>query len=239
MSWKALIANCIDNNNLKNAKYYSEKLYSLKKGKDYETTFELATIYYLDGEYQRAIHLLTKSNLLSNSELGLKIKLKVYQLVAQCMEKNGQWEECIELLDSILEEDFMSLQRLMKSSGSANAGSEIHIVATLCSLKAKAHEAMENRQKSKVWYQNAVLCDVYCAEAYFELIDNQMLTMCEEEKLINRLDFSKIQDDADREMMKSAYLCRGCRYATDRDTDKAIQSLENVFGIGGDASVVR
>ena len=53
-------------------------------------------------------------------------------------------------------------------------GGLISPVASLCLLRGRVYEKLDNRPRAVRWFKSALFCDIRCYEAFAALIDNQV-----------------------------------------------------------------
>lgn len=51
-------------------------------------------------------------------------------------------------------------------------------VASLCLLRGRVYEKLDNRPRAVRWFKSALFCDIRCYEAFAALIDNQVNKVC-------------------------------------------------------------
>jgi hypothetical protein len=66
-------------------------------------------------------------------------------------------------------------------------GQAIQLRSALCLLRARAHEALDNRPAAIHWFRATVAADPYCQEALGALLHHHMLTNGEELALVDSL----------------------------------------------------
>lgn len=82
-------------------------------------------------------------------------------------------------------------------------GGSVSTAATVCYLRGKAFEALENRARAISCYRDALHLDPYCYEAFDALVGNHMLTNDEELQLLEGI--AALPGD---EWLKLMYRCR-------------------------------
>ena len=119
--------------------------------------YKLAQIYYKQRQYKRALQTLQKSQC-ANSDKNFRL------LAGQCLAECKEYEQCL----SVLGDDDLH-EMLPEDSPSSASGDELDAIAAMCVLRGRVYDMMQNRQKAAFWYhwyQEAVLRDVKCYEAF-------------------------------------------------------------------------
>lgn len=166
------------------------------------------------------------------------------QLAARCMIESGDHDDAIDFLDGIIpdadavaklqrsgaphEEDTKTKDPYDRSSRESNA-------ATLCVLKARVLELLENRVKAAAWYKRALECDFYCYEAFEALVEKEMINETEERQLLSSLKI-KSQNDP---WLYQWYCARMLKY-DDRlgDANRRFGGLERDWNLADNEDLV-
>jgi len=83
---------------------------------------------------------------------------------------------------SAADEDLMDEEELQE----AQRPSQINPIAMLCLLRGRVYETLDNRPRASKWFRAALVCDIYCYEAFDALVDSQLRPV-EERQLMNEL----------------------------------------------------
>ncbi|XP_059163066.1 cell division cycle protein 16 homolog isoform X2 [Physella acuta] len=162
---------------------------------------------YYTGQYHRAIHLLTSRKL-------DKTYTACRYLAAKCHYECKEWQEALNILDLL----DMSFSR---SSSAANIsdslpGTETTLLPncenSICLLRGKIYEAMDNRSLAADCYREALKLDVYCFEAFELLVNHHMLTAKEEQELVSSLPFASQCHPSEADIVRDLYQSRLKKY---------------------------
>lgn len=78
----------------------------------------------------------------------------------------------------------------------------------MCYLRGIVYKNMNNIDRAKECFKEALQIDVKCYDALDSLISNNMMTVSEERELINGLDFDKQLHGQDTSFVKMLYQSR-------------------------------
>lgn len=181
--------------------------------------------YHASKQYRRALALLRRE--------GMPDALHFKCLIATCLAEVKDWEECLAVLgDSERDDDMASLKVGPSPSGGRRGeakermharavpapcgtpahaqdahqkhlGGSVSTAATVCFLRGRAFEALENRARAISCYRDALQLDPYCYEAFNALVGNHMLTNDEELQLLEGI--TALPGD---DWLKMMYRCR-------------------------------
>ncbi|KAF9930582.1 anaphase promoting complex subunit cdc16, partial [Modicella reniformis] len=183
----------------KTAAYWGDKVLSITE--DSNDVFWLSQVYYLMGEYGRAINLLRKQKLLESS-------VACRFLAIQCMIRTEKWSEALEYLG---DENQWSKEGGSDNSVN-NADGGIKLEASMCYLRGIVYKNMNNIDRAKECFKEALQIDVKCYDALDTLISNSMMTTSEERELIEGLKFDKQLHNPDAMFVKMLYQSKLKKY---------------------------
>ena len=142
--------------------------------------------------------------------------LRFRLLAAQCLHAIGEWDECLATLGDgthdgeeeelqLREEEELAREGSFRSRGGSRDGKVTRrgergaddnadgptglLSSSLCLLRGRAYEALENRPLAQHWYKAALAADSFCYEALDALVGNHMLTVEEESSMLDSLHF--------------------------------------------------
>ncbi|KAK5822057.1 hypothetical protein F5H01DRAFT_403927 [Linnemannia elongata] len=162
------------------AAYWGDKVLSITD--DSNDVFWLSQVYYLMGEYGRAINLLKKQSLVESS-------VACRFLAVQCLIRTQKWQEALEYLGE--ENQFLIKSEVSDSQQSNSGEGGIKLEASMCFLRGIVFKNLHNIDVAKQCFKEALRIDVKCYDALDIMISNNMLTTSEEQELISGLEFSK------------------------------------------------
>ncbi|KAI7823781.1 hypothetical protein BC939DRAFT_396927 [Gamsiella multidivaricata] len=200
----------------KAAAYWGDKVLCITE--DSNDAFWLSQVYYLMGEYGRAINLLQKQKLLESS-------VACRYLAIQCMIRTQRWTEALEYLG---EENQFS-----KDTGSDinvnNADGGIKLEASMCYLRGVVYKNMNNIDRAKECFKEALQIDVKCYDALDALISNSMMTTTEERELLDGLEFDKQLYGPDATFVGMLYKSKLKKYDHLDEQDEIYKDLSAKF----------
>lgn len=223
------------------AEYIGDKVYSITN--DPNDAFWLAQVYYDSMEYQRAIDLLTNtntddmdySNLPSTNLVTINIMCRY--LVALCYVQLQKYEEALDIVgetnpfadESISEEEFMIQQKQQSDGG-------VKLESSLCYLRGKIYCALNNFEKARESFKEAVKVDIKNFEAFDILTSRYLLTPQEEWDFINELDFSILDDN--EEIIKNFYTLKLSKLVNTDRIKESQQLLSVEYNLDSNLDVV-
>ncbi|XP_078177095.1 anaphase promoting complex 6 isoform X1 [Carex rostrata] len=183
---RAIVRDCIGRHEYASATFYAGRV-ALATADPLDIYME-AQALLLAGHHRRALHLLTSSPPLLRDP-------RFRCLAAKCLEELKEWHDCLTMLGeakvdddgNVISQKDTNMMNLDKQSDDH----EINILSAICLLRAKAYQALDNRDIAKQWFKAAVKADPMCYEAMECLVDNYMLTCEEEKRLLSSLNFRK------------------------------------------------
>ncbi|KAF9906594.1 anaphase promoting complex subunit cdc16 [Linnemannia zychae] len=179
-SMRAWRTDSLNQHMYRTAAYWGDKVLSITD--DSNDVFWLSQVYYLMGEYGRAIDLLKRKKLV---ELSLACRF----LAAQCLIRTQKWQEALEYLGE--ENQFLTKSDTSDSQQSDGGEGGIKLEASMCFLRGIVFKNLHNFVVAKQCFKEALKIDVKCYDALDIMISNNMLTTSEEQELISGLEFGK------------------------------------------------
>ncbi|EEB08210.2 anaphase-promoting complex subunit Cut9 [Schizosaccharomyces japonicus yFS275] len=193
---------------------------------DPNDAFWLAKVYCSTHNYARAKSLLLKQDLLNQSSA-------CRYLAALCCVKLFDWQGALSLLGE--ENPFRSgtgkLPKLKMQDGG------IKLEASMCYLRGVVYTNLNNFDKAKDCYKEAVLLDTKCFEAFNQLVSNHLLTVKEEWELVNSLDFTAYSKE-DADFLRAMYTLKINKLAHEDELSRASAYLSSVSGLKGSADLL-
>lgn len=240
---RSLVIKCSQQHHAGSALFYADKLITLSK--EHNDVLLFADACYLNREFHRAIHAIKKAKLVEldaprRVETMNSAMLRAYLLLGRCMLAIKQKEECLEMLSALLpeqERDVALLAKKMQPPVDDPTAPGINVVASLALLMGETFEAIGNRDSATVYFRIALRCDAHCTEAFFHLVDKQMLSALEEKELVASLDFSADET----QVLELLYQMHIGKYDTTPTVEEKFTAVEQDFGLAGnlDLSVTR
>lgn len=147
-------------------------------------------------EYHRAAHIIKNRGL-------EKTNIFCHYLLVECLFEAKEYQEAIDLLNSI-DLDYLTsslinstaaegwaddtaLQILATVDSDTTGPTKSEVLASICLLKGRILEAMDNRTMAMDCYVEALHLSVHCTEALDALVQHEMLLATEENDLIKHL----------------------------------------------------
>ncbi|KAG0204145.1 anaphase promoting complex subunit cdc16 [Mortierella sp. GBA30] len=199
------------------AAYWGDKVLSITD--DSNDVFWLSQVYYLMGEYRRAINLLQRQNLLESS-------VACRFLAIQCMIRTEKWQEALEYLGEV--NQFVTRDDASDASTS-NADGGVKLEASMCHLRGIVFKNMNNIVRAKECFKEALQVDVKCYDALDSLVSNNMLTTSEERELIDGLEFNKQLFGQDADFVKMLYTSKLKKYDHIDEQEEIYSTLSAKF----------
>lgn len=203
-----IIVDAVNQGLFKTASFWADKLISITN--DPLDVFNLAKIYYSDGEYSRCEHLLRKSESLYSESKWIK------SLIARCCLNLEKFDDIISLLkkEFLLRETrdrkydcifLISLAFDIKLD--RIYGTNLDILASLYCIKGKAYLQLDLPDKAKSSLMDAMKVDPRCYEAFDALVSSQLLSLEEETSMVDSLE-NNSGPQMELKLIKSIYTCR-------------------------------
>nr|KAI8751246.1 putative cell division cycle protein 16 [Biomphalaria glabrata] len=207
-SMRNRVRSYIEKHHYDSANFWADKLVALSDA--VEDVFWYAQTMYYTGQFHRAIHLLTSKKL-------DKTYTTCRYLTAKCHYECKEYQEALDVLD-MLDMSFSRSQSMLNTSlnesmqQTENNFSIPNCENSICLLRGRIYEAMDNRILAADCYREALRLDVYCFEAFDLLVNHHMLTAQEERDLLQSLPFSEQCPPEEAELVKSLYESRLKKY---------------------------
>ncbi|MXQ89682.1 hypothetical protein E5288_WYG011499 [Bos mutus] len=172
------------------ALFWADKVASLSH-EDPRDIYWLAQCLYLTAQYHRAAHALRSRKL-------DKLYEACRYLAARCHFAAKEHQQALDILDmeepinKRLFEKCLKDESGLKDPSSDWEMSQSSIKSSICLLRGKIYDALDNRTLATYSYKEALKLDVYCFEAFDLLTSHHMLTAQEEKELLESLPLSKL-----------------------------------------------
>uniref|UniRef100_A0A8C8DDQ2 Cell division cycle protein 16 n=1 Tax=Oncorhynchus tshawytscha TaxID=74940 RepID=A0A8C8DDQ2_ONCTS len=162
------------------ALFWADKIASLSH-EDPQDIYWLAQCLYLTSQYHRASHAL-RSRKLDKCLCFVQYAAKEFQQALDILDMEEPTSK--KLLDRSVKEE----NRIQESDWEMTPAS---INSSICLLRGKIYDAMDNRPLATSSYKEALKLDVYCFEAFDLLTSHHMLTAQEEKDFLDLLPLSQ------------------------------------------------
>ncbi|KAB0403193.1 hypothetical protein E2I00_015013, partial [Balaenoptera physalus] len=159
------------------ALFWADKVASLSH-EEPQDIYWLAQCLYLTAQYHRAAHALRSRKL-------DKFAAKEHQQALDILDME-------EPINKRLFEKCLKDESSLKDPSSDWEMSQSSIKSSICLLRGKIYDALDNRTLATYSYKEALKLDVYCFEAFDLLTSHHMLTAQEEKELLESLPLSKL-----------------------------------------------
>uniref|UniRef100_A0A8C5EJB3 Cell division cycle 16 homolog (S. cerevisiae) n=1 Tax=Gouania willdenowi TaxID=441366 RepID=A0A8C5EJB3_GOUWI len=189
----------IDQQQYQSALFWADKIASLSH-EDPQDIYWLAQCLYLTSQYHRASHALRSRKL-------DKMYGACQYLAARCHYAAKEFQQALDILDAEETACKKLLDRTVKEdSGTPETAKEwdmspTSISSSICLLRGKIYDAMDNRPLATSSYKEALKLDVYCFEAFELLTSHHMLTAQEEKDFLDSLLLSKQCSSEEEELL--------------------------------------
>ncbi|XP_071369462.1 cell division cycle protein 16 homolog [Centroberyx affinis] len=189
----------IDQQQYQSALFWADKIASLSTVRS-QDIYWLAQCLYLTSQYHRASHALRSRKL-------DKLYGACQYLAARCHYAAKEFQQALDILD--MEEP--ASKKLLDRSGKEDNGipesakdwdmSPASISSSICLLRGKIYDAMDNRPLATSSYKEALKLDVYCFEAFDLLTSHHMLTAQEEKDFLDSLPLGQQCTEEEEELL--------------------------------------
>uniref|UniRef100_A0A2I3GJY0 Cell division cycle 16 n=1 Tax=Nomascus leucogenys TaxID=61853 RepID=A0A2I3GJY0_NOMLE len=167
------------------ALFWADKVASLSH-EEPQDIYWLAQCLYLTAQYHRAAHALRSRKLDKVSDgMNFKYAAKEHQQALDILDME-------EPINKRLFEKYLKDESGFKDPSSDWEMSQSSIKSSICLLRGKIYDALDNRTLATYSYKEALKLDVYCFEAFDLLTSHHMLTAQEEKELLESLPLSKL-----------------------------------------------
>ncbi|OXB80573.1 UNVERIFIED_CONTAM: hypothetical protein H355_014916 [Colinus virginianus] len=189
----------IDQQQYQSALFWADKVASLSH-EEPQDIYWLAQCLYLTAQYHRAAHALRSRKL-------DKLYEACRYLAARCHYAAKEHQQALDILDmeepinKRLFEKFLKDESGLKDSTTDWEMSQSSIKSSICLLRGKIYDALDNRTLATYSYKEALKLDVYCFEAFDLLTSHHMLTAQEEKELLESLPLSKQCTEEEQELL--------------------------------------
>uniref|UniRef100_A0A4W6DFM6 Cell division cycle 16 homolog (S. cerevisiae) n=4 Tax=Lates TaxID=8186 RepID=A0A4W6DFM6_LATCA len=189
----------IDQQQYQSALFWADKIASLSH-EDPQDIYWLAQCLYLTSQYHRASHALRSRKL-------DKLYGACQYLAARCHYAAKEFQQALDILDAEEPASKKLLDRSVKEdSGTPESTkdwdmSPASISSSICLLRGKIYDAMDNRPLATSSYKEALKLDVYCFEAFDLLTSHHMLTAQEEKDFLDSLPLSQQCTEEEEELL--------------------------------------
>lgn len=166
-----------------------------------------AQCMFLLREYHRAAHIIKLRGLEKTHAL-------CHYLAVESLLEAKEYPEAIELLNQV-DLDTLTITSVDGTTCPIiinDQQQKAEIVASICLMKGKVLEAMDNRTLAMDFYVQALQHSVYCTEALELLSQHEMLMSWEEQNLILHLPFQQQCTEAEAEILKKVYKTKLKKY---------------------------
>ncbi|MBN3295750.1 cell division cycle protein 16 homolog isoform X1 [Amia ocellicauda] len=207
----------IDQQQYQSALFWADKIASLSH-EDPQDIYWLAQCLYLTSQYHRASHALRSRKL--DKAYGA-----CQYLAARCHYAAKEYQQALDILDM---EELASKKLLDKTSAKEDNGikeaakdwgmSSSSINSSICLLRGKIYDAMDNRPLATSSYKEALKLDVYCFEAFDLLTSHHMLTAQEEKDFLESLPLSQQCTGEEQELLRFLFESKLKKYNKPSET---------------------
>ncbi|MEQ2273122.1 anaphase promoting complex subunit cdc16, partial [Xenotaenia resolanae] len=166
---------------------------------DPQDIYWLAQCLYLTSQYHRASHALRSRKL-------DKLYGACQYLAARCHYAAKEFQQALDILDAEEPVNKKLLDRSEKDDSGTEAAKEWDMLpssvsSSICLLRGKIYDAMDNRPLATFSYKEALKLDVYCFEAFDLLTSHHMLTAQEEKDFLDSLPLSQQCTEEEEELL--------------------------------------
>ncbi|XP_053074314.1 cell division cycle protein 16 homolog isoform X2 [Acinonyx jubatus] len=180
----------LDQQQYQSALFWADKVASLSH-EEPQDIYWLAQCLYLTAQYHRAAHALRSRKL-------DKLYEACRYLAARCHYAAKEHQQALDILDmeepinKRLFEKYLKDESGLKDPSNDWEMSQSSIKSSICLLRGKIYDALDNRALATYSYKEALKLDAYCFEAFDLLTSHHMLTAQEEKELLESLPLGKL-----------------------------------------------
>ncbi|WPK26941.1 hypothetical protein PUMCH_004310 [Australozyma saopauloensis] len=202
------------------AEYIGDKILSLTN--DPNDAFWLAQVHFNRGDYLRAYNLLT-------SKPEYEQSLACRYLCGYSLVKLERWDDALDVLG-----ETNPFRDQPYKARTVERGTRLE--ASMCYLRGLIYASQTNFERAKEAYQEAVMVDVKCYEAFNELINNDFMTPAEQWEFINQLNYADAEDND--ELVKLLYTTKLSKYMNLEKFEEAETILKDEYRLGDNTDVL-
>lgn len=195
----------------KTALFWAEKVAALSQNEPNDIYWQAQCMFHLR-EYHRAAHI-TKLHGYDKSHM-----LCHYLSVESHFEAK-EFQEAMDLLSSIDLDEINSTMYdgvddpiMFAGLDECNGPTKSEVMASICLLRGKTLEAMDNRTFAMDCYVQALHWSVHCTEALDALVQHEMLLPAEEKELMTHLPLEQQCSEADTKIVLKLYRSKLKKY---------------------------
>ncbi|XP_077975970.1 cell division cycle protein 16 homolog [Styela clava] len=216
---RALVRQYREKRHYQTALFWADKVASLSKY-EIQDIYNLAQCMYSVGEYERAA-LFIKGKRLHEKHSAFRY------LAAKCYAEAKEWQLALDLLEDAT---FQVIPRKlhMETEDVPGIPTNKEMKASILLLKGDIYEAKDTRQYAAQCYEEALLVDVFCYEAYDRIIAHHLLFPSGEQELLESLPLNdQCKSEEERQLVSFLYGTKIRKY--DKPTDfKVPKPLDNL-----------
>ncbi|XP_055492604.1 cell division cycle protein 16 homolog isoform X1 [Leucoraja erinacea] len=193
----------LDQQQYQSALFWADKVASLSH-EEPQDIYWLSQCLYLTAQYHRAAHAIRSRKL-------DKLYGACRYFAAQCHYATKEYQQALDILDMQEPINKIILEKSSKDDNKVKEASidwglsPAAIKSSICLLRGKIYDAMDNRPLATNSYREALKLDVCCFEAFDLLTSHHMLTAQEEKELLDSLPFSKQCTEEEHELLYFLY----------------------------------
>lgn len=202
------------------AEYIGDKILSLTN--DPNDAFWLAQVHFNRADYLRAYHLLT-------SKPEYEQSLPCRYLAGYSLVKLERWDDALDVLG-----ETNPFRDPSYNTRTFDRGTRLE--ASMCYLRGLIFASQTNFDRAKEAYQEAVMVDVKCYEAFHELIANDFLSPAEQWDFMNQLNYADAEDND--ELVKLLYTTKLSKYMYKDRFEEAEAILKDEYRLGDNTDIL-
>lgn len=146
-----------------------------------------------------------------------KTDVLCFYLLVECLYEAKEYQEALDLLMAVEIDDLQTSAMSDVDNTlihlSFNEQEKNEVLASICFIKGKILEAMDNRNLAMDAYVQALQKSVYCYEALDALIQHEMLMAWEEKVLLEKLPFAQQCHEGELNIIKTLYESKLKKYS--------------------------
>ncbi|XP_055384899.1 cell division cycle protein 16 homolog [Condylostylus longicornis] len=201
--YRKLVRHFIDMRRYQTALFWAEKVAVISQY-DASDLYWQAQCLFLSKEYHRSAHIIKNHGL-------EKTNLNCYYLIIESLFEAKEYTEALAIINNIDMDELMLLNNQSHSEFAMDDNKNC-LLASICFLKGKIFEAMDNRSLAMDYYVQALQKSIYCTEALDSLVQHEMLMAWEEKELVQHIPFNLQCSESDTKLIRKMYECKLKKY---------------------------
>ncbi|KAK2763145.1 anaphase promoting complex subunit cdc16 [Arachnomyces sp. PD_36] len=245
--------------------YIGDKVFALTN--DDSDAFWLAQVHFSNGNYTRALALLSRKDLIERS-------VSCRYLAAHCCLKQNKFDQVLSILGEnnpthLISSSSNSRRKIQHLGGNVHVtlrngkpssradrierseereredANNLKFEAAMCYLRGLCYAKQNAFDRARDCYKDAVRIDVQCFEAFDQLMKNSLMSPAEELEFLESLDFDSISLSSDPSVSQEAahfvkllYTTRLSKYSSPSSLSHATETLSTHYNLAENPDIL-